>query len=118
MHYFLPLTNSLWGISPLSLEMLSQAQQQDQFTGIPFWVWLLVALLVIIFAVVWTLHKEEELEEELRLMYVAATRAQENLFFTYPSNVYDRSTGLVLNQPSRYIDGIPDHILKKQFEYR
>jgi DNA helicase-2/ATP-dependent DNA helicase PcrA len=70
------------------------------------------------FPSVHTLHKEEELEEELRLMYVAATRAQENLFFTYPGNVYDRSTGLILNQPSRYIDGIPDHILEKQFEYR
>jgi DNA helicase-2/ATP-dependent DNA helicase PcrA len=70
------------------------------------------------FPSVHTLHKEEELEEELRLMYVAATRAKENLFFTYPSNVYDRSTGLILNQPSRYIDRIPDDILEKQFEYR
>jgi len=51
-------------------------------------------------------------------MYVAATRDQEHLFFSYPGNVYDRSTGLVLNQPSLYIDGIPDHILEKQFEYR
>ena len=70
------------------------------------------------FPSVHTLHKAEELEEELRLMYVAATRAKENLFFTYPSNVYDRSTGLILNQPSRYIDRIPDDILEKQFEYR
>jgi DNA helicase-2/ATP-dependent DNA helicase PcrA len=70
------------------------------------------------FPSVHTLHKEEELEEELRLMYVAATRAKENLFFTYPGNVYDRSSGLILNQPSRYIDNIPDHILEKQFEYR
>jgi DNA helicase-2/ATP-dependent DNA helicase PcrA len=70
------------------------------------------------FPSVHTLHKEEELEEELRLMYVAATRAKENLFFTYPGDVYDRSSGLILNQPSRYIDNIPDHILEKQFEYR
>ena len=70
------------------------------------------------FPSVHSLHKEEELEEELRLMYVAATRAKENLFFTYPSNVYDRSTGLVLNRPSRYIDNIPDHVLEKHFEYR
>jgi DNA helicase-2/ATP-dependent DNA helicase PcrA len=70
------------------------------------------------FPSVHTLHKEAELEEELRLMYVAATRAKENLFFTYPSNVYDRSTGLILNRPSRYLDNIPDDILEKQFEYR
>mgnify|MGYP000638651609 FL=1 len=70
------------------------------------------------FPSVHSLHKEEELEEELRLMYVAATRARENLFFTYPGNVYDRSTGLVLNRPSRYLDNMPDEILEKQFEYR
>ncbi len=70
------------------------------------------------FPSVHALHKEEELEEELRLMYVAATRAKEKLFFTYPGNVYDRSTGLILNRPSRYLDGIADDILEKQFEYR
>jgi DNA helicase-2/ATP-dependent DNA helicase PcrA len=70
------------------------------------------------FPSVHSLHKEEELEEELRLMYVAATRAKENLFFTYPSDVYDRSTGLILNRPSRYLDNLPDDILEKQFEYR
>ena len=69
------------------------------------------------FPSVHSLHKEEELEEELRLMYVAATRAKENLFFTYPGNVYDRSTGLILNRPSRYLDNIPDEILEKRFEY-
>jgi len=70
------------------------------------------------FPSVHTLHKEEELEEELRLMYVAATRAKEKLFFTYPGNVYDRSTGLILSRPSRYLDDISDDILEKQFEYR
>jgi DNA helicase-2/ATP-dependent DNA helicase PcrA len=70
------------------------------------------------FPSVHSLHKEDELEEELRLMYVAATRAKENLYFTYPSNVYDRSTGLVLNQPSRFLDDISDDILEKAYEYR
>jgi DNA helicase-2/ATP-dependent DNA helicase PcrA len=70
------------------------------------------------FPSVHSLHKEEELEEELRLMYVAATRAKENLFFTYPSNVWDRSTGLILNQPSRFLDNISDDILEKEYEYR
>jgi DNA helicase-2/ATP-dependent DNA helicase PcrA len=70
------------------------------------------------FPSVHSLHKEDELEEELRLMYVAATRAKEILFFTYPSNVYDRSTGLILNQPSRFLDNIHDDILEKEYEYR
>ncbi len=69
------------------------------------------------FPSVHSLHKEAEIEEELRLMYVAATRAKEKLFFTYPSNIYDRSTGLILNRPSRFIDDIPDDILEKEFEY-
>jgi DNA helicase-2/ATP-dependent DNA helicase PcrA len=60
------------------------------------------------------LHKEGELEEELRLMYVAATRACQNLYFTYPNQVYDRSLGIVLNHPSRFIDMMPDDILEKQ----
>ena len=60
-------------------------------------------------------YKEEELEEELRLMYVAATRAKEKLYFTYPNQAYDRSSGIVLNRPSRFLDLIPDHILEKQY---
>jgi ATP-dependent DNA helicase UvrD/PcrA len=58
-------------------------------------------------------HDEQDLEEELRLMYVAATRAKENLFFTYPTQVYDRMSGMVLNRPCRFIDNIPDDILPK-----
>jgi DNA helicase-2/ATP-dependent DNA helicase PcrA len=60
------------------------------------------------------LSKEEDLEEELRLMYVAATRARENLIFTYPTQVYDRMLGMVLNRPSRFIDMIPQSILEQQ----
>ncbi len=59
------------------------------------------------------MQKEEDLEEELRLMYVAATRARENLIFIYPCDVYDRSLGLVLNRPSRFIDMMPPDILAK-----
>ncbi|HKA54054.1 MAG TPA: 3'-5' exonuclease, partial [Candidatus Binatia bacterium] len=55
---------------------------------------------------------EEELEEERRLMYVAATRAKENLFITYPINIFDRATGMVLSKPSRFLDGIPRKILE------
>ena len=59
------------------------------------------------------LNNEEDLEEELRLMYVAATRAQNNLFFTYPNNIYDRGSGMIFSRPSRFIDMIPDDILEK-----
>jgi len=54
---------------------------------------------------------DDELEEERRLMYVAATRAKENLFISYPINIFDRATGMVLSKPSRFLDGIPRNIL-------
>jgi DNA helicase-2/ATP-dependent DNA helicase PcrA len=59
------------------------------------------------------LHSSEDFEEELRLMYVAATRARENLFFIYPGHVYDRTSGMVLGRPSSFIADIPDNILAR-----
>jgi len=53
----------------------------------------------------------EALEEERRLMYVAATRAKEHLIITYPTNLYDRESGIVLSKPSRFIDGLVDRQL-------
>ena len=64
------------------------------------------------FPVTYAASSDEEMEEELRLMYVAATRAKENLYFTYPINIYDRGTGMVFSRPSRFIEGIPEEILE------
>lgn len=55
----------------------------------------------------------EEMEEERRLMYVAATRAKERLIVTYPVNIYDRESGMVLSKPSRFIEGIPEEIAER-----
>ena len=55
-----------------------------------------------------SLHKEDEIEEELRLMYVAATRAENNLYFICPGQAYDRATGMILNRPSRFLDQLPE----------
>jgi len=54
----------------------------------------------------------DELEEERRLMYVACTRAKENLFITYPMNIYDRESGLILTKPSRFLEGLNDKLLE------
>ncbi len=55
------------------------------------------------------IEKLENLEEERRLMYVASTRAKNNLFVTYPMNLYDREAGKTLSKPSRFISDItPD----------
>jgi len=50
---------------------------------------------------------EDELEEERRLLYVAVTRAKDHLFLTYPINIYDKTTGMVLSKPSRFLDEVP-----------
>ena len=56
----------------------------------------------------------EQLDEELRLMYVAATRARENLYFLCPGQVFDRVSGMILSRPSRFIDTLPEHLLNRQ----
>ncbi len=56
----------------------------------------------------------EALDEELRLMYVAATRARENLFFLCPGQVFDRVSGMVLSRPSRFIDALPEILLSRE----
>jgi len=55
----------------------------------------------------------EEMEEELRLMYVAATRAKENLVFTYPTSTYDRGSGMIFARPSRFLETIPYDMLDR-----
>jgi len=65
------------------------------------------------FPSVHSLDNPEDLEEELRLMYVAATRAKENLFITYPSQVYDRGAGLFWGRPSRFVDRLPEGLIEK-----
>ncbi len=67
------------------------------------------------FPSVHSINKNEDLEEELRLMYVAATRARENLFFVYPGQAYDRASGVFMNSPSRFLDDIPDEFLEMQY---
>lgn len=64
------------------------------------------------FPSVFSFNSDEELEEERRLMYVAVTRAKRHLFLTYPINVYDKSSGMLLSKPSRFLD----HVSPQVFE--
>ena len=52
----------------------------------------------------------EEMEEELRLMYVATTRAKSDLFISYPIDMYDYSTQMILTKPSRFLDNLDDNL--------
>ena len=60
----------------------------------------------------YSFNSSEELDEELRLMYVASTRAKNNLYITYPVNMYDYSMNMVLSKPSRFLDDIDEDILE------
>ena len=55
---------------------------------------------------------DDEVEEERRLLYVAVTRAKQELFLTYPINVYDKMTGSVLSKPSRFLDDVPSSFME------
>jgi len=65
------------------------------------------------FPSVYSFNSEEELDEELRLMYVAATRAKNWLYITYPIDMFDHATGMVLSKPSRFLDNLQEDILER-----
>ena len=58
-----------------------------------------------------SLHREEELEEERRLMYVASTRASRNLFILFPLHMYDHAFGYALAQPSVFLRELPSELM-------
>ncbi len=53
------------------------------------------------------LEREESLEEERRLFYVASTRAKEELVFTHPMTRYDFNAGTVISRTSPFILELP-----------
>src|SRR6202012_4429670 len=61
-----------------------------------------------------SLYDRADLEEERRLFYVAITRAKERLFVTYAKSRY-RFGSLVQNEPSRFIQEIPEAYLDSTF---
>lgn len=65
------------------------------------------------FPSIYSYNNTESLEEERRLMYVAATRAKSYLYFSYPIDMFDHGIGMVLSQPSRFIEKIDEDILEK-----
>jgi DNA helicase-2/ATP-dependent DNA helicase PcrA len=65
------------------------------------------------FPSLYSFNSEAELDEELRLMYVAITRAKTYLAITYPIDMYDYSANMVLSKPSRFLDNISQDILER-----
>ncbi len=60
----------------------------------------------------YALKRTEDLDEELRLLYVAVTRAETDLFISYPLVRYRRYGGDHLTAPSRFLDGLPETVLE------
>ncbi len=61
-----------------------------------------------------SINTREELEEERRLFYVAVTRAKERLWLTYANARY-RFGNLVQNEPSRFLEEMPEQYLDRGF---
>jgi DNA helicase-2/ATP-dependent DNA helicase PcrA len=61
-----------------------------------------------------SMYDRADLEEERRLFYVAITRAKERLWVTHASSRY-RFGSLVQNDPSRFIEEIPEAYLDRTF---
>jgi len=55
---------------------------------------------------------DDELEEERRLMYVASTRARDELYLSYPIYMFDRSFGFVMGRVSRFLEDVPPDLLQ------
>jgi DNA helicase-2/ATP-dependent DNA helicase PcrA len=61
-----------------------------------------------------SINTREELEEERRLFYVAVTRAKQRLWLTYANARY-RFGQLQQNEPSRFIDEMPEAQIDKSY---
>ncbi len=61
-----------------------------------------------------SINTREELEEERRLFYVAVTRAEKHLYLTYANARY-RFGQLQQNDPSRFIDEMPEAMIDRSY---
>jgi len=61
-----------------------------------------------------SINSREELEEERRLFYVAVTRAKTRLYLTYANSRY-RFGQLQQNEPSRFLEEMPDEYIDRSY---
>jgi DNA helicase-2/ATP-dependent DNA helicase PcrA len=82
--------------------------------GLEFSVVFVAGLEEMLFPNALSINTREELEEERRLFYVAITRAKKKLWISYANTRYRFGT-LVQNEPSRFIDELPEQFIDRSF---
>ena len=82
--------------------------------GLEFSVVFVAGLEEMLFPNALSINTREELEEERRLFYVAITRAKKRLWITYANTRY-RFGSLIQNEPSRFIDELPENFMDRSF---
>lgn len=82
--------------------------------GLEFPVVFSVGLEETLFPNAMAINTREELEEERRLFYVVITRAKNRLYMTYANTRY-RFGQLVQNDPSRFLEEIPEQYLDRSY---
>ncbi|MGB3544252.1 ATP-dependent helicase [Rubrivirga sp.] len=60
----------------------------------------------------YALQSSDEEDEERRLLYVALTRAETELYVSYPLVQYRRGSGQFLTEPSRFLSGLPESLIE------
>jgi len=60
-----------------------------------------------------SLERDDTLEEERRLFYVAVTRAKDELYLTYPQMAFGAAYGDMLQRPSRFLLELPKELLEE-----
>lgn len=84
-----------------------------QAKGLEFDVVFVIMLCDGLFPSARSLESEEGEEEERRLMYVAITRARNDLYLSYPLIRATGNTGDVMQRPSRFLNEIPSELIEE-----
>lgn len=59
------------------------------------------------------LERDEDVEEERRLFYVAVTRCKDELYLTYPELRLNAGYGEAFQRPSRFVKELPEHLYEE-----
>jgi DNA helicase II / ATP-dependent DNA helicase PcrA len=57
-----------------------------------------------------SIEKDDDVEEERRLFYVAVTRCKDELYLTYPELRLNAGYGEAFQRPSRFLKELPEHL--------